>query len=107
MSTTRPVEADANGTPPTPVSPPAPADGVVRLQLSPEGWAALADKKWAYQEYNSGRWDQYRGNYAAVYRQQLVGHGPDLLKLREDVARETGVRPGRIVIIYLEPLFEC
>jgi hypothetical protein len=101
MATT-PQQTEAESTPTTP-----PDDGVDQLQLTPEGWGLLADKEWAYQEYNAGRWEPYRGEYIAIYRKRLVGHGPDLLKLREQVARETGVDPDRIAVIYLEPLFPC
>ena len=86
---------------------PPPGDGADRLQLTSEEWTLLADKEWAYQEYNAGRWESYRGEYIAIYRKRLVGHGPDLLKLRERVARETGADPDRIAVIYLEPLFQC
>jgi hypothetical protein len=103
------VEVEGNGTTPPPAAPPAPApdDGVDRLQLSPEGWEMLADWKWVDQEYNAGRWEPYRGEYIAVVRKQLVGHGPDLLKLREDVSRETGIQPDRIVTAYVEPPIDC
>lgn len=108
MNAAQKAEADANGTGPAPVGPPTPPeDGVIRLQLTPEGWQVLADKAWAYEEYNAGRWAPYGGEYIAVHRKQLSGHGPDRLKLREDVARETGFHPDRIVIIYVEPPFEC
>lgn len=101
MATT-PQQTEAESTPSMPSD-----EGGDRLQLTPEGWALLADKEWAYQEYNAGRWESYRGEYIAIYRKRLVGHGPDLLKLREQVAREIGVDPDRIAVIYLEPLFQC
>lgn len=103
MATT-PQQTEPESTPAAPVAPPD--DGVDRLQLTPEGWETLADWKWVDQEYNAGRWEPYAGEYIAVVRKQLLGHGPSLLKLREDVARETGIPPGRIVITYVEPPIE-
>ncbi len=74
-----------------------------KLQLSPEGWEYLADLKWVDQEYNLGHWDQYLGNYIAVYRKQFLGFGPDLLALRERVAREHNVSPSRVLTTYIDP----
>jgi hypothetical protein len=107
MSTIGRTEPGATGTPPAPTSPPAPADGEDRLQLTPEWREYYADVDWVHEEYNAGRWAQYAGEYIAVVGKKLLGHGPDRLKLRQEVARESGVRPGRIHITYIEPPIEC
>ena len=102
------VGSSANG-PASPAAAPAAStdDGVDRLQLTPESWELIADWKWVDEEYNAGRWGPYAGEYIAVVRKQLVGHGPDLLKLYEDVSRETGFHPDRIVTTYVEPPIDC
>jgi hypothetical protein len=74
-----------------------------KLQLSPEGWEYLADLKWVNQEYNLGHWNQYVGNYIAVYKKQLLGFGPDLIALRERVTREYNISPDRILTEYIDP----
>ncbi|MDB5309357.1 MAG: hypothetical protein JWO38_3559 [Gemmataceae bacterium] len=88
---------------------PAPPTGTeeVRLPLTPESAEYLADCAWVNGEYNSGRWEPHVGSYIAVVGKQLLGHGPDPLRLREEVARDHGVRPGRIVITYIERPIEC
>ena len=101
MATT-PHQTEAETAPSTP-----PDDGTDRLPLTPEWREYFADIKWVREEYNAGRLAPYAGEYIAVVRKQLLGHGPSLLKVREDVARETGIRPGRIVTTYVEPPIEC
>jgi hypothetical protein len=101
------VEPTASGTGTPPNGPAAPTPkldpNTDKLPLTPEGWAYLADLKWVNEEYNRGTWDQYAGNYIAVARKQLLGHGADLPALRERTARECGLDPDRILVIYVEP----
>lgn len=42
-------------------------------------------------------WDQY----VAIYGQQVVGAGDDMLQLEIDTARKLGVHPGRVFITYV------
>jgi hypothetical protein len=77
-----------------------------KLPLTPEGWEYLADLKWVNEQFNLGRWEPYMGNYIAVYRKQLLGFGPDLLALRERMAKEYHVSEDRILTSYVESPIE-
>ena len=107
-----PVTPEANGHAPDAPSEGKPAATLAaapegadsdKLQPSPEGREYLADRKWVNQQYNLGHWDQHMGNYIAVYKKQLLGFGPNPLSLREQVAKEHNLSPGRIVITYVDP----
>lgn len=69
---------------------------------SPGLLARLADGEWIHTEFNAGRLDEYRGRYVAVVDRKVLGAGADLLVLRDTVAREHGVPPGRIVTDYVD-----
>lgn len=77
-----------------------------KLPLTPEGWEYLADLKWVNEQFNLGRWEPYMGNYIAVYRKRLLGFGPDLLALRERMAKEHLVSEDRILTSYVEGSME-
>lgn len=98
-----PTPPDANGhAPESPAASGPDAGDPDKLPLSPEGWEYLADLKWINEQFNLGLFEPYMGNYIAVYRKQLLGFGPDLLALRERVAREHNVSPDRIATDYVE-----
>jgi hypothetical protein len=88
-----------NGTPSTapPRPPDDPAAGDIFLDLDDEGQAALADHNWMDEQYNQGTFDQFRGEYVAVVNKTVLGHDKNLKRLRETVAKETGIPASRIV----------
>ena len=92
-------DEDDNG-PPPPREP-----GEIFLQLNPESRALLEDEGWFEDENNAGRFDEYKGQYVAIYHKRLYGHGPDPLALRERVVREFDLPAGKIVVEYIHPGF--
>lgn len=87
-----------NGTtaPPRPTDP-DPAAGDLFMELDEEGQAALDDANWINEQYNSGGFDAYRGEYIAVVGKRVLGHSKSLFQLREDVTAATGIPASRIV----------
>ena len=75
--------------------------GVV-LTLNQEGMAAQEDVAWIDEQYNLGALMAFRGEYIAVVGKTILGHHKSLKKLREDVSRETGHSPSRIVTTYVD-----
>ncbi len=67
------------------------------VELSDEGKAALDDRRWVSRQLNLGTFDEFGGQYVAVVGKKVLGHDPDLLKLREVVTAETGIPVKRIV----------
>jgi hypothetical protein len=106
-----PIRPPADETPAPPDAPfPTrvdPETGEIFLILPPEWQEYFADWNWVDDEYNARRWDEYAGNYIAVYHKQLLGHGPDPNELRDRVAREHQLPPGLILTTYIEPPIEC
>jgi hypothetical protein len=44
---------------------------------------------------------RYGGWWVIVYKQQIIGHGPDPLQLQVDKSRELGIHPERFVVTYV------
>ena len=70
-------------------------------QVDPE---LHADWVWAFAERQRGALEEYAGQHIAILRQRVVGSGDDPTALREEQARIHGVRPERLVGIYIESL---
>lgn len=82
--------------------------GEVFLTLGPETRAALAEMGRVNEQCNAGLWDAYAGEHIAVANGQLLGHNRDLIKLREQVARDhPEVSVYRLVVLYIPPDFTC
>jgi hypothetical protein len=85
---TGPAAAAANG---------APAEE--ELYPYPE---ILADWQWIFDEYGTGRFEPYRGQFIAVYNQQVLGSGPRPSELREAVAAEHHLDPDRLAVTFID-----
>ena len=79
----------------------------IHLQLTLESKQYLRDCEWVNEQFDIDGWAQCRGEYIAVLEMQILGHGPDPSALRERRAASQNVRPGRIVIAFIEPPIEC
>jgi hypothetical protein len=89
---------------PAPVKGPPPADPENFLQLDEEAQNRLviADLLAARDLLESGQLDSYGGQHVAVLRGQIVGHGRNHLEVRHAVAREQGIHPERLAMIYVD-----
>jgi len=58
------------------------------------------DLEWACEQESSGAFSETTGAYLAIYNQRIVGEGYVDTELRDEVAREQGVSPDRIVVIF-------
>jgi hypothetical protein len=79
---------------------------VIHLDLDEAGRALLADWKYINERQNANAWIEFAGHYVAVHEMQVLGHGPDPLMLRAEVAARTGLSPNRIAITYVHPAIE-
>jgi hypothetical protein len=61
----------------------------------------LADWQWVYDEYGTGRFEPYLGNFIAVHERQVLGSGPREPELRKAVAAEHHLDPDRLVTMYI------
>jgi 3-mercaptopyruvate sulfurtransferase SseA len=91
---------------PTQVNGSAPADEENFLQLDTQAQIQLvrADYDTAYDLLKARQLDRYGGQHVAVLRGKVVGHGTNALELRYTVAREQGVHPERLAMIYVDDL---
>jgi hypothetical protein len=88
---------------PAQVNGPPPADDENFLQLDEQAQIQLvrADYDTAYDLMQARQLDQYGGEHVAVLRGKVVGHGTNALDLRYTVAREQGIHPERLAMIYV------
>jgi hypothetical protein len=60
-----------------------------------------ADWQWMYDRSDDNTLDplmKYMDGYVAVYNREIVGSGPDFLRLQVELSRKFGVHPERFVI---------
>ncbi len=62
------------------------------------------DMRWALENYNALD-ECYHGEYVAVLRKQVVGHGADLGELLEQMER-AGFAQGEVAIVEFPTFFE-
>jgi hypothetical protein len=87
--------------------PPDPKTGEIFLECGPEAAAYFDDMAWVEEGFETGRFDAYRDRYIAVVNRAVIGHGDRPDTLRDEMARQHGVHPGRILIDYVPPEFVC
>jgi hypothetical protein len=86
-----------DGTAPA-VSPPGPLGG--EKDALPE--ELLDEWQWIYQERQTERFDQYRGQHIAVLGKKAWATGSDAEVLRDHVALKYQLDPDRVVIAYVD-----
>jgi hypothetical protein len=62
----------------------------------------MADWKWVYERSDDGTLNpdwKYKDGVVAVYNHEIVGSGPNYLRLQIDLSRKFGVHPERFVIV--------
>jgi hypothetical protein len=104
--------ADANGHAPEKAAlkgmqirplPPDPISGKIVLEVGPEAAVYFEDLAWFEDQSWAGRWFPFMGKYIAILNKAHVGTGDEFTALRERVAMEQGVDPGRLLIQYIPP----
>lgn len=73
----------------------------VVLEFNEEGRQAMADWKWMNEQIMRRRLNEFGGHYIGVYNLAVVGHDKSLMKLREDVERNLGIPPTRLVTTFV------
>jgi hypothetical protein len=61
----------------------------------------LADRVWLNEQLSARAFDEYYGKVVAVYNRELVGVGDNYLEMLVELSPKFGVRPDRIVALYL------
>jgi hypothetical protein len=76
-------------------------DEDVVLEFDEEGRWAMADWKWMNEQLMRRRLSEFGGYYIGVFNLAIVGHDKSLMKLREDVERNLGIPPTRLVTTFV------
>jgi CheY-like chemotaxis protein len=61
---------------------------------------AITDVRWAMAQARSGQFAKYTSGYIAILGKEVVGTGNDEESLREMVAKQKSVLPGRVIVQY-------
>jgi hypothetical protein len=64
----------------------------------------VEDGRFALDEMSRGGLDGYEADYVAVLNKKVVGSGADEQELRSRLAKELGVDPARLFVVYKGPL---
>jgi hypothetical protein len=56
----------------------------------------------AFSALEAGEYEEYSGQFIAILEGCVVGSGTNQAKLREEVAQRHGVRPERLVVLYID-----
>lgn len=80
--------------------------GPDKLPLSISWRECIRDMRWIERQRNSGGFDQYAGNYIAVWEERVIAFDPDLSALRARVKELLGDLSGRATTRYLRPAID-
>ncbi|MCI0699496.1 MAG: hypothetical protein L0241_00225 [Planctomycetia bacterium] len=97
--------APANGVDPRPDLPRW-EEGPDKLPLTIWWREYIRDLRWIEEQFRLGAWEQFAGNYIAVWDKRLIDYGPDLLALRERLKHMSGINPAHVAVTYVEPPIE-
>jgi len=76
------------------------------LVFSEEFKEAIADDAWINDQFNAGALEAYSGEYIGVVGKKILGHNRDLDRLRDEVSKASGIRKGRIVTFFVDPILD-